>query len=88
MNIHRWEIFCCSLLFVNFPIVYLATRGDICLFCVLSGRESLALFLACGKDFLLSRSTSKILNPIKVSMQWETNTSYSGVTRLQSEADH
>jgi hypothetical protein len=28
------------------------------------------------------------LIPIKVSMQWETNTSFPGVKRLQSEADH
>jgi hypothetical protein len=80
--------FFCTLLFVNFSIVYLPTRGDICLFCALSGRELLALFPACGKGFLLSRSTSPILIPIKVSMQWETNTSFPGVKRLQSEADH
>jgi hypothetical protein len=88
MNVHRWKIFCYTPLFVNFPIVYLPTRGDICLFCALSGRELLALFPACGKDFILSGSTNPILKPIKVSMQWKTNTPSPGVKKLQSEADH
>jgi hypothetical protein len=88
MNVHRWKMFCCTLLFVNFPIVYLPTRSDICLFCALSGRELLALFPACGKHFLLSGSTNPILKPIKVSMQWKTNTSFTEVKLLQSEAEH
>jgi hypothetical protein len=88
MNIHRWEIVCCTRLFMNFPIVYLPTRDDICLFCALSRRELLALFPARVKNFLLSKSTSPILNPIKVYMQWETNASFPGVKWLQSEEDH